>query len=355
MESIAHNSNRWSLFGFDLRLAWRYYRMGLQQLLGDAVCGLRRYVESPILVHAADSDQKMVYTDAGPGSAAPSACRWHALLLPEQLVLERELALPKSIEPELAETVAMEVQASSPFPPDMAEYAWRITGRDTDMLRVSLAIVTREALGTVTRTPPPDLQGCAFELWHVSRNGVPLVFTGQSESQRDRAFYGGMRRVAVQAAAVVAIVLVIVAIPLGALAARASSVERTFTEVRSNVADEMELRERLGTQNELLATLRDVIADLPATREALGLLAAQAPDGVYLNQLDLDGRRLRLSGYATNAADYMQQLSSATWLEAVAAPTAFQRDPRIGRERFTIEAQINLAAGDATQAQGAGP
>ena len=65
-------------------------------------------------------------------------------------------------------------------------------------------------------------------------------------------------------------------------------------------------------------------------------VAKITPDTAHLNRLALDGRRLTISGVSDNAADYQATLVSAEWVRNLSAPSAFTRDKRSGRERFTL-------------------
>ena len=57
---------------------------------------------------------------------------------------------------------------------------------------------------------------------------------------------------------------------------------------------------------------------------------------MYFNRLGLEGKTLTVSGFAKNAADYQSVLAEAGLFAEVAAPSAFTRDERVGRERFTL-------------------
>ena len=62
------------------------------------------------------------------------------------------------------------------------------------------------------------------------------------------------------------------------------------------------------------------------------------------NLLTLQGDSLSVTGFGDDASVFMQTLSRQPWLREVSAPSAFQRDRRSGKERFSIDAVISPTA-----------
>jgi Tfp pilus assembly protein PilN len=72
----------------------------------------------------------------------------------------------------------------------------------------------------------------------------------------------------------------------------------------------------------------------------LDQMAALTPDSAYLTSMSFDKDRLTISGQAANAAALQTTLANAGILSEVTAPSAFTRDNRTGRERFTLTMQL---------------
>lgn len=345
--AIADNQSPWVLFGWDLGGVVAQFRLGVRQLFWDPVGGVRARLEGPIALHDSETGDVQVFTDAGPSPDAIDECTWQVLRLPDDLVLRRELKLPAVLEPELESTVELDVHANSPFPPEERVVGWRVVARDESTLTVCVVITTRTGVARFLAQPRPAgiNPESAPELWCLSDEQVPVTIPGYGEDSRAQAYRQSLLRILGVAATVFALVFATLAVPVIISSLRAANLESLLAEVRSEVREEMALRDELGEANALLESLGDIVAGEPPASMVLNRLARDTPDTVYLNRVEYEDSRLRISGFADDAAEYMQLLSEQAWLEDVTSPTAFQRDPRTGRERFTLDAGLRDRAG----------
>ena len=106
-----NKSDQLILFGFDLRHAVAHLPLGLAQVfLGDEL-GLKGRLYPPIEVLRLSEHEK---TDLPSFDSSES----YAAVLPDSVVLFRELALPSMAEIFLSDVVASEVAGSAPFAPE---------------------------------------------------------------------------------------------------------------------------------------------------------------------------------------------------------------------------------------------
>ncbi len=78
-------------------------------------------------------------------------------------------------------------------------------------------------------------------------------------------------------------------------------------------------------------------------------LARRLPDGTYLEKLSIEGERLLLIGLSNEAAALVGRLEGSPLWRSPALSGALQPDPRSGRDRFTLTAEL-LAASAAAPA-----
>ena len=84
--------------------------------------------------------------------------------------------------------------------------------------------------------------------------------------------------------------------------------------------------------------------------EVIDALSPRLPDGTYLEKLTIEGEQLALLGLSNQAAALVGKLEGAPQWHAPALSGALQTDPRTRMDRFTLVAQLRVAA---TTPQGA--
>ena len=111
-----------------------------------------------------------------------------------------------------------------------------------------------------------------------------------------------------------------------------------WTESGSSAATAVR-NELVSVENRVL-TAREFFADRSLYNRWLNALSDVTPDSVYLTRLGLRGNRLTISGMAMNAAEYQTKLASSGLVSELSAPSAFTRDQKTGRERFTLTMRL---------------
>src|SRR5690606_19141567 len=132
------------LFGLDLSRVGRYVRAGWHELLWGDAAGLRMRLDAPVELLQEDGTRRhFVAEHLLPDAAARADAgvpAYHALQFPSGKVLIRKLRLPKVLELELDEAIALEERTNSPFPADNTVYGWRLRARSNQFIELSLAI-----------------------------------------------------------------------------------------------------------------------------------------------------------------------------------------------------------------------
>ncbi|HVI58894.1 MAG TPA: PilN domain-containing protein [Luteimonas sp.] len=266
--------------------------------------------------------------------------RW--LLLPGDAGLRRVLSLPAAAAERLRDVVAFEIDRQTPFAAAGVYYDARVLSRAGDQLQAELVVVPRDtvdgalaALGTLSATVAGvDLAG---------DDGVPLgidLLAGAQRHRRVDAWRGWNLAFA-------AVALVAVALAMWQMLANRRDAAESFqaqAQARAQQARGVALEKRqLVDLVEGMDFLQRARAARPTTVEVLDELGRRLPDSTYLEKLSVEGDQILLIGQSREASALVGQLEGSKLWRSPALTGALQPDPRTGRDRFTLTAQLAVA------------
>lgn len=262
------------------------------------------------------------------------------LLLPPGAVLSRMLSLPAAAEARLREVLAFELDRQTPFPAEQVVFEGRVLSRPpaTPTLQVELLVLPRARLEADLRALGPlagALAGVDVLDAAGHRRGLDLLpATG-------RAGRAPQRRLEGMLAAFAALALLVAMVWI--LDNRRDSLEGFRQQVEDATA---EARQARALRNQLLASasaanfLATTRAARPTMLELLDDLTRRIPDDTALDKLAVNEGRLVLVGQSRGAPALVGLLQASPLLEEPALSGAVQADPRTGRDRFTLVAQV---------------
>jgi general secretion pathway protein L len=334
-------SDQWVLFGFDLTRLERYLRLAVNQLLWGSEAGIRRRF-SPLIATVAlpDTDKTefsefgLVERDKSPGDSL-------ALIIPNEITLYRSLHLPAVSELELASVIQLEVSSSSPFPEGDTVFGWRITSRAEDYIEISIAITSRAAIAhhLSTRADLQMVSQASLEIWSCE-NGRLTQIQGFAEDARREACLKALAQRAFGLVALLVGFMLLLSLPTMTIQLRATQLEDLAGVTQITAGAATEAKNHLVQVEDRLIGASQFFSERIFYHEWLNTLAQLTPDSVYLTRLSLDGSRLTITGLANNAAEYQTLLAEADLVSDLSAPSAFTRDGRAGKERFTLTMRI---------------
>lgn len=264
------------------------------------------------------------------------------LLLDPEDILTRRLTLPSAASARLAEVMAFELPRQTPFSIDDAYYDWQSIEASESGVVINLAAAERSRidvelqaareLGVEAATA--DISGSdggptGFDLLRHTRGGAGFRW----RDNVGKAF-----------ACVVLILFVVMAhVEVGkqeaVLAALNADLVRVRREALAVEALRKDLEQTRGRQAFIAGQTKD-----RQVAAALLRLSRELPDTVWLQQLQLHGRDLRLSGYAPDTAAVINIMENSGFFE-----NAQFRAPSIRRnadmDRFDISVSIGKGDG----------
>ena len=358
---MANVDNKWSLFGLDLTRSGKWLALGVHQLMFDRDAWLLQCFDPSIRV--SKDGEALVYRADAPLEEAvvtEEQTPFSAVALPADAVLLKTLHLPASTEEDLDAAMPLEVGLSSPFADADTRAAWRVVGRHENVIEVALAITSQAAIDDVLteHRANPDAGASLPEVWAFEHRGIPISFSGYGGGERRSAYSRRLLHASGLIAAVWVSFMVAITLLAGATAIRADRLDATFQQVRSDAAAAATQRESLQLGRTRLSVIESAISERPNYQYWLNHIAASAPDTVYLDRLNFDGKEVTVNGYSNNAAVYLRMLTEEPGYTDVTALSAFARDRNNGLERFSIQwrvttppkpAQLSASEGQSTE------
>lgn len=271
--------------------------------------------------------------------AQSSAPAW--LALPPSAVLRRGLVLPLAAEARLRDVLAHEIDRQTPFAAEQVSFEGRVTGRDAaaGQLRVELLVLPLprlqqelQALGPVAA----HLAGADLRAPGETPLGVNLLPAGLRTRRADP---GRRLNRMLLAVALVAGLLALGLVRLNraeALSALQAEVAAAQVEVRQARLVRNQLVAKVDAAN-FLATRR---AASPTMLELLDDLTRRVPDDTSVDKLSVIDGRLVMVGQSRAAPALVGLLQASPYLREPALTGAVQADPRTGRDRFTLAADV---------------
>jgi len=343
-----------NLFGIDLSRYVNYLRAGWHELLWGDASGIRRQLDVPVKLLAPGQPGHDESAVAGrhprsslyiaeqpvPPRAVTEPVTFRAVRMPTDQVLVKDIRLPVSLELELEETLSLEALASSPFPPEATCYGWAIRSRDAEFLSIVLAIAERQAVHDWLEEQGYRSEADLPEVWVFDHQNKPVVLSGFGESRRYQEYRRQLRRTGGKVLFIALCIVLLAAVPGVVRKLQTDRMETFLAQAEQESGDAQALREELLRRNAQIAAMNALFSERVDYHRVLDYLSQTAPDSVYLQRFEAEGRRVRLTGWADNAGAFMQTLGQDGAFGEVSTSSAFSSDARTGMERFVLELQL---------------
>lgn len=342
MTGVSAKSDKFNLFGLDLRAVWHVFRAGWVEALDwPALAWLAP--DEPVALRTL-SGQVVARSGALSGRTKPAgAARATAIELPIDLVLESLFVLPAILPPDLDKAVRLRAFSLSPFPEQDTALGWRTDRRADGALNVRMIIASRTQITTYLASQSVIGEATEYELWFDAE--CPIVLQGFAESAR--AHRRRRRSWAIVASLSVLILLVTALAATPALHARqrADDARAAHARLERQVAPLLAKRERLTQLGQIVTEILAIEARTVAPLPVLDRLTKAIPDDAVVDRLSWEGGTVKVSGQASDAASLLQQLGHTEGFFNTRSSAPIQRNVRTGKENFSIEFDLAEGAG----------
>jgi general secretion pathway protein L len=265
------------------------------------------------------------------------------LCIPSERVLQRNLVLPAAAEDNLRQVLSFEMDRQTPFKADQIYFDSRVLGRDASgrNLNVELVLLPRAQLDQAIGTLPPSAASLdGVDAWRGEPGGRRLEINLLPQERRARR--RDVRLPLNLGLAALAVILLIVNMN-ESLANRESAVDAMRAEVDKSNNDARQvaaLRKTLADSVAGANFLADKKRDNPLTVALLDDLSHRLPEDTYLERLQVDGGKAQLQGQSKEAAKLIALIGASDCLSNPSLQGQIQPDPRTGKERFQITADV---------------
>jgi general secretion pathway protein L len=275
--------------------------------------------------------------------------RW--LLLPGAAVLRRRLVLPAAAAERLRDVVGFEIERQTPFAADAVAFDARILDRrESDgQLDVELVVVPRTTLDAQLAALGPlaaSLAGIDVSAGDAPL-GVNLLAMAQRRQQHDPWRMWNWVLAAVAVLALAAMLWQVLDNRRNA----ANALQRATDQRVASARTVSQQRQQLIDLVEGRAFLDRARSGRPTAVEILDELSRRLPDSTYLEKLSIENDHLLLIGLSSEAPALVSRLEGSALWRAPAFTGALQPDPRTGRDRFTLTAELALSPAARTPAE----
>jgi general secretion pathway protein L len=270
------------------------------------------------------------------------------LCIPSERVLQRDLSLPAAAEDNLRQVLAFEMDRQTPFKADQIYFDSRVTGRDPGgrNLKVELVLLPRARLDQEIAALPPGASALdGVDAWRAEPGGARRQINLLPPERRARR--RDMRLPLNLGLAALAIVLLVVNMD-ESLTNRAAAVDSMRAEVDKSANEAKQvaaLRKTLADSIAGANFLTDKKRGTPLTVAVLDDLSRRLPEDTFLERLQIENGEAQLQGQAKEAAKLIALLGSSTCLGDPRLQGQIQPDPRTGKERFQITADVKACNG----------
>ena len=335
MQSISSDAR---FLGVDLKALWqeichswqRIHQWPVLSWLTPAV---------PVILYQADGAQSLWLEGALKSTNAGSVkTNFVAVELPQEHVLRRTLSLPQMGDSDIADAVALEARASSPFVAQDLVWGYRARSGQHDKCSIELAIASRKQVGAYLTTQSGRLPSNASpEVWVRGDQAGPIVLQGYGEMRRN-AYAARQRRWGYALLLLAGVLLGGIAVtPTAQLRLRAIDAVLAYDRAVQRTAPLAQQREALMQSVEKLGVLSETLSGRIEPLRVLDKLTKVLPDDTALQSFKLQGGKVTIAGDTANASALLQLLGEQLGLRDVRAPSAAMRVPGAPKESFVIE------------------
>lgn len=256
-----------------------------------------------------------------------------AFVLPEDIVLTRDLDLPDIPARELATAIALHAEEASPFAPQDTAWGWQATTLDDGRISVRMALASRAQVAAYIAAAGHS-QASQPEIW--ADGGSPVVLQGFGEAARRQRVTRQRRLIGAVAVLLVALLAALAWTPVAIQQERAADARARLARLAGETETTINRRDEVvgaAARIDALRTRIEAGADVVALLDTVTRLL---PDSAYLTRMEVEGRQARITGFAQNATHLIETLGRHADLSEVRTPTAIARN-RDGSESFSVE------------------
>ena len=294
--------------------------------------------------HAAQREVLRLPVDAPDAEDAdiPREVQQTILLLPDDKVLARRIALPAAAEENLREVLGFELDLHTPFEASEVYYDFTIVGRDSarQKLTVDMVYAPRDAVETLVEGATSlglktDIVTCRRR----DNNTLQPVNLLPQEMRRARRI--DVRSINLVLTALLAVLLVAaITIPLVQKNRAIEAMEAQVQTAAAAAREGSQLRQNLEKMADASRFLVEKKATAVMAVELIDEVSRILPDHTWITRLNLSETELQMQGQSSSSASLIAAIESSPHFENVRFPSPVVQIQGTNNDRFHIAASI---------------
>lgn len=333
---MTSNGHQLNLFGIDLAALARGWRSRMVDALNRPMFAWLGAQEAVLVIHP---DRSTACYLAYQPCTRPQTPRFHALLLPEDITLHRQLALPALSPRDLHAALELEVENTSPFPIETTLWGYRRLPSPDDAGTILLVMTSSDLVQQYRAKMQDILPHRQIETWAPTPLG-PVPLGDHAESPRQASERRNILFTALSIPFLAATLIALAALPVAISHHQRAQAEIVQQQLQQQTRPLREMRDHLTRTEGIISALLAEQARHPDILPILEALSATMPDGSWVERLEWQGVRLQIRGLADDATALLEQLSALPQLAEVRSSAPITRDPRTGKDRFTFDLDL---------------
>lgn len=269
--------------------------------------------------------------------------------LPDQKILQTTVTLPVEAMENLREVLGYEIDRQTPFQLEQVYYDYDLQPHRSGQQQISVKLLV-----VPRKTMDPLLE--VLEKWGLQPGQVTTATYLEQLSDRKkvpnllppaRTREKNVNKATVNRLLVISAICLALATLLLPLYQQRSTIRNLEVEIETRQAEAEASRVLLDELNRLVpetrfAWKRKLQAILVI--ELLNELSVILPDDTWLQRIEIAGTTVKLQGTSSSASALIGILENSTMIQNAVFVTAVARDPRTGKERFQISADVSIKA-----------
>lgn len=331
----------WVFLGFDLRQIGTLWLEGWAEALRFPWLSWLK-PKDELLVYSPDGRVQRYEDGQWRSTQATDRADFHAILLPEEILLRRVLNVPRLSSVELMQLLAYEIEGASPFGVAQTVWGYRVVKETAHDPEIELLLTSRAQIDRIIGHLASDLPSSESEIWGLGSNQRPVVFIGMGAERRSRHFQRQLKQRAALLLLLPVLLVLLFAPPVLEARKTVQQAEQAYQTLQHKAGALEQKRNLMQTQKQSLDDVTTFAQGQPQVLEVLNLLSDKIPDSASLNRFSINPQRVAISGQADNAAALMQVLGGVPGIMNVRAPSAITRMAGLSQELFALEFNVDL-------------
>jgi general secretion pathway protein L len=268
------------------------------------------------------------------------------LLLPESVVLRKEVVLPLAAESNLRQALGFEMDRHTPFKVENVYFDYRVINRDREggQVHIELLVAPKARIDElITTLAPRAMAPTGVDVLH---EGLPTGLNLLPPEQRFRMSNRRSRLNLLVGLTALVLAAFVMAQSLWLREHQIDQVEEAIETVRAEARLVQGLKTQIEDASDAAGFMHKRRGDTIPTVSVLAEVTRVLPDDTFLDRLRIWEGNIQLQGKSDNAQQLIEVVNLSPLFEGAAFRGSTRLDSRSGKEIFDLNSAISMTGTD---------